>query len=455
MKKLSLFILVLFAIACKQEEKPQYSVISGTVENNTAETVLVRGNNFENRIQIGENGTFADTLRIANDGFYELYVGRERTGIYLEKGKNLSVTLNADEFDETLKYSGDLANVNNFLAAKYLWNEKNLDFKEVFSMDEERFIKQLETNQKSIDSLYAANQISDENFKNKLTEEDKYSRAIMLENYKDAHRYYTGVEDFNVSGGFYDELKDINFKDTLAYRNSVAYQNLLEAHFTRLVSEETIESGNSGQTLLYLKKVNEALPNGYAKDKMMSSYLQFGLKPDASLDEAYNLYKNSNPNPENLAKITEHYNKLKAITEGSPSPIFNYENHKGGTTALTDLKGKYVYIDVWATWCGPCLREIPALLQVEKDYHGKNFQFVSISIDEPKDYDKWKAMVSEKQLGGIQLMADNNWKSKFVEDYAIMGIPRFILIDPQGNIVSADAPRPSDPELRKTFDGLM
>ncbi len=455
MKKLSLFILVLFAIACKKEEKPQYSVISGTVENNTAETVLVRGNNFENRIQIGENGAFADTLRITEDGFYELYVGRERTGIYLEKGKNLSVTLNAVEFDETLKYSGDLANVNNFLAAKYLWNEKNLDFKEVFSMDVERFLKQLETNQKSIDSLYAANQISDENFKNKLAEEDKYSRAIMLENYKDAHLYYTEVKDFNVSEGFYDELKDINFKDTLAYRNSVAYQNLLDAHFTRLVSEETGESGNAGQTVLYLKKVNEALPNGYAKDKLMSSYLQYGLKPDASLDEAYNIYKNSNPNSENLAKITEHYNKLKAITAGSPSPIFNYENHKGGTTTLTDLKGKYVYIDVWATWCGPCLREIPALLQVEKDYHGKNIQFVSISIDEPKDYDKWKAMVTEKQLGGIQLMADNNWKSKFVEDYAIMGIPRFILIDPQGNIVSADAPRPSDPEIRKTFNGLM
>src|SRR5690606_14928552 len=160
MKKLSLFILVLIIIACKQEEKLQYSIISGTVENNTAETVLVRNTNFEKRIQIGEKGSFADTLRIAEDGFYELYVGRERTGIYLEKGKNLSVTLNAEEFDETLKYSGDLANANNFLAAKYLWNEKNLNFKEMFSMDEKHFFTQLETNKKSIDSLYEANQIS-------------------------------------------------------------------------------------------------------------------------------------------------------------------------------------------------------------------------------------------------------------------------------------------------------
>ena len=128
---------------------------------------------------------------------------------------------------------------------------------------------------------------------------------------------------------------------------------------------------------------------------------------------------------------------------------------KDGFTSLESLKGKYVYIDVWATWCGPCIREIPYLKEVEKDYHNKPVSFVSISIDEPKDYEKWKTMVSEKELGGIQLIADNNWNSKFVKEYAILGIPRFILIDPQGNIVSADAPRPSDPALRTLLDGLL
>lgn len=455
MKRLSLFVLVLFVISCKQEEKPDYSVINGTVENNTAETALVRGNDFEASIPISENGAFSDTLHLKKDGFYQLFVGRESTEVYLEKGKSLSVNLNSDEFDESLKYTGDLANVNNFLASKYLWGEQKMDSKEVFSLDENKFKQRLAQNQKSIDSLYAANKIDNENFKQKFDEQEKYGNALMIENYKDAHRYYTGDETYRVSDNFYDEIKDINFKDTLAYRNSVAYQNLLDAHFSRLINEETFESGDNSQTIMYLKMVNEALPNGYTKDKMMSSYLQFGLKPDGNLDEAYNIYKNSNPNPESLAKLTERYNKLKSITEGNPSPTFNYENHKGGTTDLAALKGKYVYVDVWATWCGPCLREIPSLKEVEKDYHNKNVQFVSISIDEPKDYDKWKAMVSEKELSGIQLMADNNWKSKFVEDYAIMGIPRFILIDPQGNIVSADAPRPSDPDLRKTLDGLM
>lgn len=451
MKKLSWLLLALFIISCNQEEKPTYSVINGIVTNNIGETAFIRGNGFESRVPISVEGTFIDTLHIKTDGFYDLYVGRERTGVYLEKGKNLTVNVNTEEFDESINYTGDLANANNFLAAKFLWNEQNINFEELYSKDEGGFLQQIDDDQKSIDALYTENKISNEKFKKRLAEEDKYSRATMIENYKSGHRYYSGNETYTVSEDFYNELKDIDYKDTLAYRNSAAYQNLLQAHFNRLVSEN--ENGN--QTILYLNKVNETLPNGYAKDRMMSTFLQFGLKADESLDEAYSIYKNSDPNPENLAKLTEQYNKLKVITKGNPSPTFNFENHKGGFTSLEDLKGKYVYIDVWATWCGPCLREIPSLKEVEKDYQNKNIQFISISIDEPKDYEKWKNMVTEKELVGIQLLADNNWNSKFVQEYAIMGIPRFILVDAEGNIVSADAPRPSDPELRKMFDELI
>jgi thiol-disulfide isomerase/thioredoxin len=140
---------------------------------------------------------------------------------------------------------------------------------------------------------------------------------------------------------------------------------------------------------------------------------------------------------------------------GNPSPEFEYENYKGGKTKLSDLKGKYVYIDLWATWCGPCRAEIPFLQKIEEKYHGKNIEFVSISIDKAKDNDKWKKFVTDKNLGGVQLFADKDWESEFVKSYGVNGIPRFILIDPNGIILNPEAARPSSAELQTQLDILL
>ena len=122
---------------------------------------------------------------------------------------------------------------------------------------------------------------------------------------------------------------------------------------------------------------------------------------------------------------------------------------------MEDIRGKYVYIDVWATWCGPCIAEIPHLQKVEVKYHGKNIEFVSISVDTEKDYEKWKKMVVSKELGGIQLFADKNWTSDFIKAYGINAIPRFILIGPDGKVIKADAARPSSASLPELLDGLV
>ncbi|MHB1147446.1 MAG: redoxin family protein [Lutibacter sp.] len=168
---------------------------------------------------------------------------------------------------------------------------------------------------------------------------------------------------------------------------------------------------------------------------------------DARNDEMFFGYIESN--------YATMHETLTRLGKGKASPVFaNYENFKGGKTSLTDLKGKFVYIDVWATWCAPCKAEIPALKALEKEYMGKNIQFVSISVDKPEAYETWKKMVATEQLGGIQLYADNNFESQFILDYGINAIPRFILIDGEGNIADADAPRPSDPKIKELFAEL-
>ncbi|WP_130733305.1 TlpA disulfide reductase family protein [Flavobacterium sp. J27] len=143
--------------------------------------------------------------------------------------------------------------------------------------------------------------------------------------------------------------------------------------------------------------------------------------------------------------------KMAEKMNGAASPSFNFENHKGGKTKLEDFKGKYVYIDVWATWCAPCRAEIPYLKKIEEKYHNDNIVFVSISVDTQKDHEKWQKFVTDKQLGGVQLFADNNWNSDFIKAFGINAIPRFILIGPNGKVIYADAPRPSSQTLDSTL----
>jgi thiol-disulfide isomerase/thioredoxin len=159
--------------------------------------------------------------------------------------------------------------------------------------------------------------------------------------------------------------------------------------------------------------------------------------------------------------FTKTYSSSKVMAKGNPSPKFeDYIDFKGGKKSLDSFKGKYVYIDIWATWCGPCIREIPFLNTLEKEYHNKNIAFVSISTDESRRSggsweaaeNKWKKFVKAKQLTGTQLWAGQDYD--FQQAYQINAIPRFILIDPQGNIVNANAPRPSEPRLKEIFTSL-
>ncbi len=234
------------------------------------------------------------------------------------------------------------------------------------------------------------------------------------------------------------------FDETIKFSGKGAKENNLLAQ--RMLSNENLQT--AFETIATAdeasKKIDEAYKNLTAQleDKEIDAEFKKIVSQQLSQDKEQLLM---------VANTTIEANKMK----GKPSPKFDYENQKGGTTSLDSFKGKYVYIDVWATWCGPCRREIPYLKKIEEKYHGKKIEFVSISIDENKDHDKWKTFVDAQQLGGTQLIAENAWKSAFTQAYGIDSIPRFILIDPNGNVVESNAKRPSDPALQEQLDKLL
>ncbi|WP_281636500.1 TlpA family protein disulfide reductase [Flavobacterium marginilacus] len=149
------------------------------------------------------------------------------------------------------------------------------------------------------------------------------------------------------------------------------------------------------------------------------------------------------------------YEKVLHKNVGQKGLDFTYKDINDKPVSFSDFKGKFVYIDLWATWCGPCKAEIPHMKRIEEDYHGKNIVFVSLSLDKPKDAQKWKDFVTKEQLKGIQLMADKDFSSDVAKNYDVNAIPRFLLFDMKGNIINADALRPSNPELRAQLDKLL
>jgi thiol-disulfide isomerase/thioredoxin len=143
-----------------------------------------------------------------------------------------------------------------------------------------------------------------------------------------------------------------------------------------------------------------------------------------------------------------------ALSKGRPSYNFSFPDTSGAFVTMKDFTGKVVLIDAWATWCKPCLQEIPSLKKLERELSDKNVAFVSISFDEMESKEKWRHYVRDENLGSNQLFAAG-FKHGMAEFYKISEIPRFLLFDQAGKIVSINAPRPSDPQLKSLIEGLI
>jgi thiol-disulfide isomerase/thioredoxin len=252
--------------------------------------------------------------------------------------------------------------------------------------------------------------------------------------------YLKNNEDLEVTLDYKDFNKTLIFNGTGALPNTYLAKKML---IDQAVFSDTNLLKSSKD--VFIKKINELQQQ---TQELLDSY--------KDLDTAF-VSSEKKEMKTTAALIMKMYDEdqylLTHLSKGKKSPEFkNYENYEGGTLSLNDLKGKYVYIDLWATWCGPCKAEIPFLKLIEKEYHGKKISFVSISVDSEKDHEKWKKMVKEKELTGIQLFSKED--KVFTDAYKLNGIPRFILIDPNGDIVDSNAPRPSDEKLKIMFNEL-
>ncbi len=118
------------------------------------------------------------------------------------------------------------------------------------------------------------------------------------------------------------------------------------------------------------------------------------------------------------------------------APDFTMDNVNGKPVTLSSLRGKYLLIDFWASWCGPCRRENPNLVKTYRTYNKKGFEIVGVSFDEPGDKGKWVEAIKKDKLTWLQLSDLKGWEYEAGKLYGISGIPMNFLLDPEGKIIA-------------------
>lgn len=132
----------------------------------------------------------------------------------------------------------------------------------------------------------------------------------------------------------------------------------------------------------------------------------------------------------------EFRDQLERTDYGKVAPNFSLPNPDGKMISINDFRGKYLLIDFWASWCGPCRKENPNLVKTYNRFKEKNFEILGVSYDYPGSREKWLKAVNDDQLTWPQVSDLNGWKTETTKLYGISGIPTQYLLDPDGKIIA-------------------
>jgi thiol-disulfide isomerase/thioredoxin len=247
-----------------------------------------------------------------------------------------------------------------------------------------------------------------------------------------------------IPASFWDSFLPNFFPDNLQweYLNSSSdAANMLELYWYHFAGEQ------------WNNEYNEKL-NKITSPYLKSTYALYALKNSRKAGEDYlNLYNILKPmlsNTDTLSIWSLVQSKTK-LAAGTVALNFTLPDAEGKVWTLNDFKGKLVYIDLWATWCTPCIKEGGYLEEVMKQYaENSKIVFVKISFDKRKE--QWMSYISNHKTSALNLLVVDAFESELAQFYNVKSIPHFILIDQEGRIIKAFAPRPSSPELTALID---
>ncbi|MFP4556790.1 MAG: TlpA family protein disulfide reductase [Bacteroidales bacterium] len=447
-------LLALMLFAC--QPKDTTVKIEGKVENLNSSFLLLSSKGLTDTILVDDNGQFNKSIELESPAYFTLKADRANNTLYLTPGNNLTINLNIKESEKAPEYIGDNADINAYIfEANSVINKLMSDFRELYTLPREEFIEKTDSVKNKLTELLSKRDFEQNSFNEMEKSRIDYRIKGMLYDYPNYNARLNGMEHtFNAEE--YEFINKVDF-NKLTHLSIPEYASLITKHLQTLYYNNIADDKYKGMSkfekdLVFYDIVDSLIMNqtirDYAKHYSTIQTIQWS---DLEIAKKVAEHFTSKTQTREYKKVVQNVlDKRLLLAPGKVAPKFTLTDIDGNVHSLSDFKGQIVYIDFWATWCGPCLQEIPYLKKVKEAYTDKPVAFVAISLDDNKE--NWEKMVADKSLEGYQLYAEKAWFSDVAQKYQIKGIPTFVLIDGEGTIIEYPAAHPSDPELPLVLD---
>ena len=417
---------------------------------------------------LDENGCLAVELPFTEAQMVSVDLGDE-VKLFLEPGDQLHIDADLLNLPQSLRFSGQGAANNEFLAAlrsrfpDYL----RIDYKDL-EVDAFRKIidqRRLEMT-RFLDEGCNQYQLTPA-FVDHYRAEIAYEWANFIVSYPTDYMFANGNRNENLPADYHDALNQVGLVDEAAI-GTTDYRTFLERNFWRIeeeaatralreqVSEEQRRAFIQPHTIEYLPdfivRLDEDQRRGdliqfhnvvyhLAKRLLHGKVLYFFLAGEIIDDfqqgrfdqgeQRLAEFLQDNPYPAYTEAVEEVVQETSKLKPGRLAPDFTLDDLQGQSVSLSDFRGQAVFLDFWASWCGPCIGAVPHLEELKQRFRDQKVVFLNISLDSA---DEWHQAVDEHGLTGVHVHAPGGWQAAVAQLYQVRGIPSYFLVGPDGRM---------------------